>query len=458
MARRRDDPQADLDLERRILGACLAYRGEFLEHNDQGVEAEWFFRHGHRTLWNRLQAMSSEGVDIDLVSVSAALVRHGEMDDVGGPSYLAGMLDDTVKPSASSRLHNIECLIEHSSRRDLEAAGVDLREAVQKGSADEALTEHLEKVEIIRSRGLRASQWLTVDEQVAAYITERKRASDGVVGFYIQSLDSQIGAQAPGEVCGLMARPGMGKTIVLSWQALHNAGAYGWVFFSLEMPAAQITGRMLQMAMGLSRNDLERATQLDDYSLQPYRDAARYLVIVDTAGLSVTQMSNVLRQIQNGPLRDVPVRGVTIDHLGLIGGDRSLSTYDRVSHQVREVKELAKRHNVAVTLAIQVNRDAGGDGSKELHLGSARDSGVVEEAVDYLIGMRRFDRSTNYSLEVRQQYKDVLFARAIKVRHESPADKEVAFKYDWCLELEDRGHIETPKASGDALNFGGRRR
>src|SRR4029077_465197 len=193
---------------------------------------------------------------------------------------------------------------------------------------------------------------------------------------------------------GLMARPGIGKTLVLC----HLAGAVaetgaGHVCFSLEMPAAQIVDRLGAAHYGLSRHWFR--SRLEQGLLDPtdYQTAFQSFVLVDTPGLSVAQMGAKLRQIQAGPLKDTPIRLVTIDHLGLVGGDRTMSTYDRVSTQARELKELAKRFNVTVALAVQVNREQGGDGSKELGLGAARDSGVVEEALDYLVAMRRLDRS-----------------------------------------------------------------
>ena len=45
-------------------------------------------------------------------------------------------------------------------------------------------------------------------------------------------------------------------------------------------------------------------------------------------------------------------------------GRGRMNTYDRISTQARELKELAKRFNVTVLPAVQVNREAGGDGLK----------------------------------------------------------------------------------------------
>jgi replicative DNA helicase len=170
-------------------------------------------------------------------------------------------------------------------------------------------------------------------------------------------------------------------------------------------------------------------------------------------------MAAKLRQLQAGILKDIPVRLVTVDHLGLIGGDRKMSTYDRVSTQARELKELAKRFECTVLLAVQVNRDAGGDGSKELGLGAARDSGVVEEAMDYLVAMRRLDRSQTLAQAERDRYRDVLFAKIVKNRHGSP-DTEVAIRFDartLRLEEDPELKIEDDDLARIAANAGRRR-
>jgi replicative DNA helicase len=67
-----------------------------------------------------------------------------------------------------------------------------------------------------------------------------------------------------GEVAGLLARPGVGKTIAMCNMAyllgLHNADL-GHMFFSLEMPAPQIIERLRRLVYGLSKDDLRDAVK-----------------------------------------------------------------------------------------------------------------------------------------------------------------------------------------------------
>jgi replicative DNA helicase len=281
--------------------------------------------------------------------------------------------------------------------------------------------------------------WLDADAQLCAMMTEDLEAATGRrVHLSLDAIDEQIGGLRRGEVCGIMARPGLGKTLLLCHVA-HAVTAWH-VLFSLEMPAAQIVARLQQRVYGLGRNQREAQSQAGQLDYAAYRAAFQRLLIIETPGLSVSQMGDVIRRMQQpgGPLAGETLALVTIDHLGLIGGDRRLATYDRVSVQAREIKELAKTCSCSVLLAIQVNRDSGGDGSKELGLGAARDSGVVEEAMDYLIALRRLDRSLTLSPADRDRYKDVLFAKVVKNRHGDVNGSETAYRlYPVGLRLEE---------------------
>lgn len=304
--------------------------------------------------------------------------------------------------------------------------------------------------------------WLDVDGQLHAMVTEDYEAATGRrVYLNLDAIDAQIGGLRRGEVCGIMARPGLGKTLMLCHVA-HAIAATSWhVLFSLEMPAAQIVARLQQRVYGLGRNQREEQARAGRLDFAKYRNAFERLLVVETPGLTVAQMGGVIRQMQQagGPLDGQTLELVTIDHLGLIGGDRKMATYDRVSVQAREIKELAKSLSCSVLVAIQVNRDSGGDGSKELGLGSARDSGVVEEAMDYLIALRRLDRSLTLSPADREKYRDVLFAKVVKNRHGDVNGHEVAYRlYPVGLKLEEDVRLHATENDFARLAASGGRR
>jgi replicative DNA helicase len=456
VASRVDPRPHDLDVERNTLGAALM--GSAADLRDYGLSSSTFFRAAHGLVWDACEGVLDDGANPDLVTVRAWLRANGTLDEVD-VSYLGRLVDGVPRRDAANLQWLVGRLEELAATRAMLAADDELHDALK--ANPDALTDgtvdaHIARLDEIRQSHTKVAPWLDAQGQWAALRHESKRAAEGSVLLGINELDGLIDGVRPGEVIGLMARPGLGKTVLLCHQARWMAYASApHVFFSLEMPAAQIVTRIVQAEYEVNRHEVLARMRTGSLDAAPYHERFEAFRLVDRGGLSVSEMSQRIRRLQDREFQGRAIRAITIDHLGLIGGDRKLATYDRVSLQVREIKELAKAHNVAVVLAIQVNREAGGDGSKELHLGSARDSGVVEEAMDYLIGMRRFDRSESLPQIERERYKDVLFLKVIKSRHGTPGE-EVSVQFDHTLDVKPIA-MAVPESAAKVAHFGGRR-
>jgi replicative DNA helicase len=428
------DPLAqlvDLALERNLLGQALGFN-LCRAFEEAGLTRAAFSREAHRLIWDAAMAVQDGGGDADLVTVGSQLHEFGQLDEVGA-AYFSALVDGVVRPAPVNLRIEVAYLQDLAAGREAHYAARRLQADLAKPGAlaDGVVVKHLDTVQAIleRQQGSKAAPWHDVESQLRAHQEETALVPGQRVYLGLPTFDEAIGGIRRGEVCGLLGRPGIGKTVLVCHVARVVTEHVGHVLFSLEMPVGQIVGRNKQMVYGIGRHGLEEATRRGEIDDAPYRHAFQHLVIVDTPGLSVAEMGRHLRQIAKGPLKDVPVGLVTIDHLGLVGGDRQLSTYDRVSTQSRDIKELAKRHGVAVLLAVQVSREAGGDGSRELGLSSARDSGVVEEAMDYMIAIRRLDRSLTLNPIERARYRDVIFAKLVKNRHGDPGHREVAYRF-----------------------------
>src|SRR5262249_6548642 len=110
-----------------------------------------------------------------------------------------------------------------------------------------------------------------------------------------------------------------------------------------------------------------------------------------------------------------PLRLVVVDHVGMIGSARRATPYEQVSEIARELKRIAKRHNVALLSLCQVGR-GGESGGEPVMLRSARDSGVIEEAADYLIGLWRPELKEGLTREQREEKRGDLMACVLKNR------------------------------------------
>jgi replicative DNA helicase len=414
------NPLIDLELERTVLGGMLAHQGTYADYVEAGLTRECFYRGVHGHVWEAIQAVDGRGERIDLPTVWQELKRK-QIDDAVGQWYFGKLGDGCPAPGAANAAALTLRLTELAAMRTLRIAAQVLEKDVLDNPdalSEGVVAKHLAAIEGVLMTGAERLAHKGAAEQLHALAADIARDKLGKVWLGWPNLDEAVDGCRPGEVCGLMARPGIGKTLALGHVARVTAESeIPHVFFSLEMPTAQIVERLARALYRLGRHEMRDAIEDGRIDRDRYTRVFRDLVIVDTPGLTVAEMAARLRTIQSGVFQGRPIRLVTIDHLGLIGGDRKMATYDRVSVQAREIKDLAKRINATVLLAIQVNRDAGGDGSKELGLGAARDSGVVEEAMDYLIALRRLDQSTTLSPMDRERYRDCLFAKVVKNRH-----------------------------------------
>ncbi len=82
----------NLEAERSVLGAILIHNEAF-NYAAQIVRPEDFFRLGHRRIFDKMIALGEKGGAIDTVTLKEALSQAGELDDVGGPAYIAGLVD-----------------------------------------------------------------------------------------------------------------------------------------------------------------------------------------------------------------------------------------------------------------------------------------------------------------------------------------------------------------------------
>lgn len=114
-------PPHNLEAERVTLGAILINPKMFevaaAVLGEDEDRAWWLPEHG--TIWHALRALHQRGVVLDLVTLKAEL--GDRLESVGGPAYLAAILDGV--PRSSNVAHYARIVQEHGIRRWLAGAG-----------------------------------------------------------------------------------------------------------------------------------------------------------------------------------------------------------------------------------------------------------------------------------------------------------------------------------------------
>ena len=113
-------PPHDLEAEQAILGALLLDVGR-LPDVLSIMSSDDFYRPSHRKIFDAIQEI---GDDLDLIALRNRLQQHQVLDDVGGPAYLAALVD--VVPTAANIQAHAKFVREKSLARRLLQTSIDL--------------------------------------------------------------------------------------------------------------------------------------------------------------------------------------------------------------------------------------------------------------------------------------------------------------------------------------------
>jgi replicative DNA helicase len=247
------------------------------------------------------------------------------------------------------------------------------------------------------------------------YIAERTDPDQAPVRLGFGSLDARMRGISPGQVCVIAGRTGVGKTFALG-SLLHNFTARvnaGFLVMSLEQPGPEWFERQFAIYEDVAHETVEGWAKQGELGrhLVDFLERMQNVVVVED-GVRLDDLGATIEHAQ-GELK-VPLRLVLIDYLGLLGAT-GRDAYDRTSKIAVGLKEAAKSAGVAIVLASQLSRD-GGDGSEPVSITQLRDSGVVEEAADFVIGIWRPGKAPDLGPSEALGLKNVLRVALIKNR------------------------------------------
>lgn len=269
----------------------------------------------------------------------------------------------------------------------------------QQSSQPAATSQRVSAPPTIESR-LSAEVIYTPGELVNAYTRFIEALKEGRITLGWPEVDACLRGIAPGEVLTIIAKSGVGKSAILQnilrYIGLCRQSASLWA--SMEQPAAQVFERYAQMAAEIAGAEIEAAwtentVDRDRVAQRVIEEMGPWALTCDVPGLKIEELEQAVELGAQKIGR--PINLLAIDYLGLVdGSDLDRNLYAAVSRVVREIKNLAKRQQLAVILLCQVSRAGGEDGSTPLTINSARESGAIEEAADFLLGLYRPNLNT----------------------------------------------------------------
>jgi replicative DNA helicase len=384
-----------LDAEKSVLGAILIHNDAF-NHAAELIDSRDFFRDAHRRIFDSMVVLSERSDAIDFITLKEELSRTGQLDEVGGPAYIASLADGV--PRSTNVEYYARIVKEKSTLRSLiHSANKILAEAYDAEQEPDLLLDEAERAifaiaeDRIRTgfvplRDLVQGSFATIEK-----LQQSKGAITGVPsGFH--DLDEMTTGFHPGDLVVVAARPSMGKTsLVLNmaqYVGTHTAMTVG--FFSLEMSKEQLFMRLLtsearidahRFRTGfLNEKDYTRLSQ----ALGTLAEARVF--IDDTASIGVLEMRAKARRLKAEHGLDLLI----IDYLQLMQGrGRFESRQQEVSAISRSLKGLAKELSCPIIALSQLSRAPEGRTDHRPQLSDLRESGAIEQDADIVFFIYR---------------------------------------------------------------------
>ena len=348
-----------------------------------------FYRTAHQKIYAAITDLFDKAEPVDLVTLANKLKEKGQLEEIGGASYLARLVD-TV-PLAVNARHYAKIVHDKASlRRLIEKANAIVKRCFEERGEAEDVIDFAESAVFEISEQKARQSFYPLSKIILGNIEtlEEKQGNrslvTGVPTGYNQ-LDNLTSGLQNSDLIILAARPSMGKT-ALALNIARNAAVDANIpvaVFSLEMSKEQLSLRMLCSEARIDSSRLRGGF----FSMEDWHrltDAAGILsespiYIDDSPSLSAMEIRAKARRLK----MDKNIGLIIIDYLQLMQGRSSAERRDlEISEISRGLKALAKELELPVMALSQLNRMLEQRTDKRPRLSDLRESGALEQDAD----------------------------------------------------------------------------
>ena len=388
----------NLEAEKCVLGAILI-NNEAFNHAAELIDAGDFFRDAHRRIFDKMVNLSERRQVIDLITLKEELGRSNDLQEVGGPAYIAGLADGV--PRSTNVEYYARIVKEKATLRNLiRSAGRIMTTAYDAEQDADILLDQAEKAifeiaeDRIRAgfvplRDLVASGFATIEK-----LHEHKGLVTGVpTGF--EELDSLTSGLQPSDLIIVAARPSMGKTSFVLNIAQHLGTKTSMTvgMFSLEMSKQQLFLRMLASEARIDAHRFRGGflTERDYGSLSKTLGllAEARVFVDDSPAIGVLEMRAKARRL----MAEHGLNLLIVDYIQLMQGrGRFENRTQELASISRALKGLAKELNVPVVALSQLSRAPEARSEHRPQLSDLRESGALEQDADLVLFIYREDQ------------------------------------------------------------------
>lgn len=406
-------PPQNTEIEAALLGALLTH-DRALEKVSEFLRAEHFFEPVHGRIYAAIEKLAETGQIASPLTLKHVFERDEALADAGGAEYL---FDIAAHAPNVINVHDYgQTIHDLYLRRQLITLGEDMVNDAFAPDLDEKAPQQIESAEQklydLANIGELERSIVDLGDAVteAIKMAEEAYKRDGhVVGVTtgFKDLDLKLGGLHPSDLLILAGRPSMGKTALATNIAYNAAAAFKEItdshgetvtegghvlFFSLEMSAEQLAGRILSEQSEIPSDQIRRGDirqeDFDRLALAAQELNTLPLYIDDTPALTVSALRTRARRLK----RQKKLHLIVVDYLQLLQGSpggRNDNRVQEISEITRGLKTLAKELNVPVLALSQLSRQVENRDDKRPQLSDLRESGSIEQDADVVMFIYR---------------------------------------------------------------------
>ncbi len=382
-------PPQNLEAEQAVLGALFLDKKRIAEAQ-RLVPPNYFYSEGHRKIFVAILEEYAARGSVDLVIISNALRQKNQLEQAGGSSYLASLVDNAV--SSELLAHHAGILKHKAVLRQVIGGSSELIHSAY--SAQSSLEEILGQAQSMvadwqrqsvadrESRRLKGS-W----EQMTEYFASCRETP-------FPSLNDAFGGMFPGDliVCG--AWPGSGKSAFAQTVLRHLAIEGGWpvFYFGAEMFHQQIYARHLAGMCRIPLNAVKKGQVKEEHKIRALLAAEKQLndavlgeYIIKNRINAITLMSEV-RRFADEVKKETGL--VIVENLQQISwpGKKDKDEIDAVLSALRAFGIEMK---TPLFISSQINRPEKGKENVRPTLADFKGTGNIEELADKVLILYR---------------------------------------------------------------------
>ncbi|MFA5270648.1 MAG: replicative DNA helicase [Patescibacteria group bacterium] len=389
-------PPQNLEAEKSLLGSLLLDKDAMIKVADI-LRPDDFYEDRHRLVFEAMVALYEKRRPIDAVTLTDTLKDKGQLETIGGASYLAELVSSM--PSSANVVRYAEIISSKATLRRLIAAAnsISVLSRDQGNEVDDVLDKAEQTLFAVSQRYLKSGFVSVKDTLGAAFeridkLHEHRGELRGIPTGY-RALDNVLAGFQKSDLVVVAARPSIGKTSLTLNFALNAALAgFSIGMFHLEMSAQQVTERLISAQSGIDSWRL-RTGNLREEDFSRINDAMSVLselsiYIDDSPGMNVMEMRTKARRLQMEKGLDLLV----IDYLQLMESrSQSDNRVQEISEISRSLKGLARELDIPVIAVSQLSRAVEQRPKKIPQLSDLRESGSIEQDADVVMFIYRED-------------------------------------------------------------------